>query len=256
MTAESPTALRAPTLEDCRIVELRDYLLHPGQRDTLITLFEREFVETQEAEGMRVIGQFTDLDRPDHFVWLRGFADKAARRAGLESFYGGGVWAKHREAANATMIDASDVRLLCYARPTWSLVTPAHARPSRGTRRRVALDRVPARHLHPARAGRRRLAARLRARCAAAPGGVRCDALRRARDRGDGERLSAAAGAQRRERVRLALAPCQRRRGDKSGEHLARSARWSEIVLPRLLAASAAPMEQMRLRPTPRSLLR
>jgi hypothetical protein len=35
---------------------------------------------------MRVIGQFTDLDRADRFVWLRGFADMAARRAGLESF--------------------------------------------------------------------------------------------------------------------------------------------------------------------------
>jgi len=38
MTAESPTALHAPALEDCRIVELRDYLLHPGQRDALIEL--------------------------------------------------------------------------------------------------------------------------------------------------------------------------------------------------------------------------
>ena len=84
---------------------------------------------------MRVIGTFTDLDRPDHFVWLRGFADMAARRAGLESFYGGAVWARHRSAANATMIDASDVRLLRYARPTWALVTPAHDRPRARQRR-------------------------------------------------------------------------------------------------------------------------
>src|SRR6187399_796150 len=110
MTAPSTTALCAPMLEDCRIVELRDYLLHPDQRDTLIALFDRELVETQEAEGMRVMGTFTDLDRPDRFVWLRGFADMAARRAGLESFYGGAVWARHRSAANATMIDVSDVR--------------------------------------------------------------------------------------------------------------------------------------------------
>jgi hypothetical protein len=129
MTAPSTPTLCAPVLEDCRIVELRDYLLHPGQRDTLIALFDREFVETQEAEGMRVMGTFTDLDRPDRFVWLRGFADMVARRAGLESFYGGEAWARHRSAANATMIDVSDVRLLRYARPTWSLVTPAHDRP-------------------------------------------------------------------------------------------------------------------------------
>ena len=42
----------------------------------------------------------------------------------------------------------------------------------------------------------------------------------------------------------------------RAGERLARSTRWSEVVLPRLLAASAAPMQQMRLRPTSRSLLR
>src|SRR5687767_12697413 len=94
----------APALEDCAVIELRDYLLHPNQRDVLIELFEREFIETQEAHGMRVMGQFRDLDRPDHFVWLRGFADMAARQRGLEGFYGGDVWRAYRTAANATMI--------------------------------------------------------------------------------------------------------------------------------------------------------
>ena len=54
------------------IVELRQYTLHPGKRDTLIELFDREFVETQEAVGIQVIGQFRNLDDPDQFVWLRG----------------------------------------------------------------------------------------------------------------------------------------------------------------------------------------
>ena len=42
----------------------------------------------------------------------------------------------------------------------------------------------------------------------------------------------------------------------RAGERLARSERWNEVVLPRLLGASAAPMQQLRLRPTSRSLLR
>ena len=54
----------------CPVVELRQYTLHPGKRDVLIDLFDREFVETQEAVGIKVIGQFRDLDHPDHFVWL------------------------------------------------------------------------------------------------------------------------------------------------------------------------------------------
>ncbi|MCT7374830.1 NIPSNAP family protein [Chelativorans salis] len=94
------------------VVELRSYRLHTGQRDTLIALFDREFVESQEACGMSVLGQFRDLDRPDEFVWLRGFADMETRRAALTAFYDGPVWAEHRNAANATMIDSDNVLLL------------------------------------------------------------------------------------------------------------------------------------------------
>lgn len=94
------------------IVELRRYTLKPGQREVLIDLFDREFVETQEACGMSVIGQFRDLDQPDHFVWLRGFNDMEARRQGLTSFYGGPVWEAHKNSANDTMIDSDDVYLL------------------------------------------------------------------------------------------------------------------------------------------------
>ena len=96
----------------CSLVELRQYTLHPGQRETLVSVFEREFIETQEAVGIRVLGQFEDLDGPDRFVWFRGFADMDARRAALTSFYGGKVWAEHRNAANATMVDSDDVLLL------------------------------------------------------------------------------------------------------------------------------------------------
>lgn len=94
------------------LFELRRYRLRPGQRDTLIALFDAEFVETQEAAGMSVIGQFRDRDEPDQFVWFRGFADQAERSAALLRFYGGPVWAEHGPAANATMIDSDDVLML------------------------------------------------------------------------------------------------------------------------------------------------
>ncbi|HET9835567.1 MAG TPA: NIPSNAP family protein [Rhodanobacteraceae bacterium] len=94
------------------IVELRQYTLRPGARETLIELFDREFVETQEACGMQIIGQFRDLDDADRFVWLRGFADMPSRAQALAAFYGGPVWKAHRDAANATMIDSDNVLLL------------------------------------------------------------------------------------------------------------------------------------------------
>jgi hypothetical protein len=93
-------------------VELRQYTLHPGRRDPLVELFEREFVAPQRALGIGLVGPFVDLDAPDRFVWWRGFADMAARAPALQAFYGGAVWAAWRDAANATMVDSNDVLLL------------------------------------------------------------------------------------------------------------------------------------------------
>lgn len=122
-----PTLPTAPLAEHCHVVELRQYTLHPGCTDTLITLFDHEFVESQESVGMRVMGQFRDLERPDKFVWLRGYADMPSRAAGLQAFYGGPVWAAHRDAANATMIDSDDVLLLKPAWPGAALTTRERA---------------------------------------------------------------------------------------------------------------------------------
>lgn len=113
------------------IVELRQYTLRPGGRDVLVELFDREFVETQEAAGMAVLGQFRDLDDPDRFVWLRGFDSMPGRAAALGRFYGGPVWAAHREQANATMVAWDDVLLL---RPVTGRTGfgPGHTRPPAG----------------------------------------------------------------------------------------------------------------------------
>ncbi|MEU5266538.1 NIPSNAP family protein [Amycolatopsis sp. NPDC021455] len=94
------------------VVELRRYTLHPGRRDELIELFEREFVEPQEAAGAHLFGLFRSRAAPDEFVWLRGFRSMEARKAALEEFYTGPVWKEHRDAANATMIDSDNVLLL------------------------------------------------------------------------------------------------------------------------------------------------
>ena len=115
---------------DCQIVELRRYALRPGGRDTLIELFDREFVETQEAVGMQILGQFRDLDDPDSFVWLRGFSDMETRKSGLETFYTSPVWKTHRAAANATMLDVDNVLLL---RPLSGLELDSRQRPAPGT---------------------------------------------------------------------------------------------------------------------------
>ncbi|MEU3253593.1 NIPSNAP family protein [Streptomyces sp. NPDC006997] len=128
-----------PEVRHPAVIELRQYTLRPGRRAALVELFDREFVETQEAAGMTVLGQFRDLDDPDRFVWLRGFPDMAVRHTALASFYGGPVWAEHGPRANATMVDSDDVLLL---RPldadTGPAVSPA-TRPGPGA---AAPDRL------------------------------------------------------------------------------------------------------------------
>jgi NIPSNAP len=108
----SMNAAISPPRRCCPVIELRQYTLKPGQRDVLINLFDRHFVESQEAAGMTIVGQFRDRRRPDRFVWIPGFPDMASRHQALERFYGGPVRAAHRTAANGTMVDVSDVLLL------------------------------------------------------------------------------------------------------------------------------------------------
>lgn len=116
----------------CSVVELRQYVLHTELRDALVSLFDTELLEPQEATGAHVVGQFRDADRASLFVWLRGFVDMSARARALEAFYYGPVWREHREAANATMVDSDDVLLLTPAWPGAGLAHPPPPRPADG----------------------------------------------------------------------------------------------------------------------------
>jgi hypothetical protein len=111
LTSRLPAGEDANLHED-NVVELRQYTLRGGQRDTLIALFEKSFIEPQNALGAHVIGTFRDLDDPDRFVWIRGFRDLTTRPEALGAFYGGPIWQANRAAANATMVDSDNVLLL------------------------------------------------------------------------------------------------------------------------------------------------
>ena len=94
------------------VIDLRQYTLFPGVRNEFVELFDRELVETQEAVGMRVIGQFRDLGDPNRFVWIRGFPDMTSRARALMAFYvESEAWKKHSSQARSMMIDSSDALL-------------------------------------------------------------------------------------------------------------------------------------------------
>jgi hypothetical protein len=96
----------------CRVLELRQYTLYPGRQDLFVDLFDRVFADPLDATGMTVVGQFRDLDRPDRFVWMRGFQTMTARAQELAAFYDSDLWHAHRSEANASIADSDNVLLL------------------------------------------------------------------------------------------------------------------------------------------------
>ncbi|OWQ91520.1 hypothetical protein CDN99_10275 [Roseateles aquatilis] len=98
--------------DDHPVYELRQYKIAKGERERFMHLFDEAFVAPQEALGMRLFGQFADLDDPDRFVWIRGFDDMAARERTLNDFYFGPVWQARRDEANPLLVDNDNVLLL------------------------------------------------------------------------------------------------------------------------------------------------
>ncbi|ULH13945.1 NIPSNAP family protein (plasmid) [Deinococcus sp. KNUC1210] len=117
---------------DHPILELRQYTLHPGQRDVLISLFEDHFLEGQRAVGIRVDGQFRRDGHDDQFVWLRSFQTMEQRKDALAAFYTSKDWLLYRNRANATMIDSDNVLLLRPLQPDLALLPEPRSRTSSG----------------------------------------------------------------------------------------------------------------------------
>lgn len=115
------------------IVELRMYTLRKNRREELIDLFERQFIESREAVGIQVLGQFRDLDDPKRFTWLQGFNNMPGRAQSLNAFYTSPVWKAHRNAANATIVDSGNVLLLHPARQDSGFHLTSGTRPHPGS---------------------------------------------------------------------------------------------------------------------------
>lgn len=127
------------------VLELRQYKMLPGKRDTLIALFEDAFIESQEDLGIRLVGQFRALHDANRFVWIREFPGMAARGKALGDFYFGPVWKVRRNDANATIADSDNVLLLHPAAPSLDF----NALPQRAARGAVApLDGLIVANIH------------------------------------------------------------------------------------------------------------
>jgi hypothetical protein len=115
-------AVRA--LAESNVLEIRQYRIASGQRERFADFFAQRTLAAQEACGMRVHGQFNELDDESSFVWFRGFPDLIERERRKEAFYQSRLWFDELETEAFSMIeDYSNV----------ILAMPSKARPQRLT---------------------------------------------------------------------------------------------------------------------------
>lgn len=230
------------------IHELRYYVTRPGRRDDLVAMFEAHFLDAYERAGARIVATWRNLDDPRRWCWIRAFETLEARDAALRGFYTSPVWKRLAGVCNAMLADVGDARLL---RP---LQGPEPL--SDGTRAAAGAD-APVHELLASEA---------------APGAV--DALAGWHADTMAPLLETQGARCVARWVSADAGPADPRRPLRPGQFvvtlvrhddaaaLARSRRlrrgspaWHDLER-QLRAQAAGPMEQVRLAPTPRSMLR
>lgn len=93
--ATSNVFSQADSVGPLNVIEIRHYKQQEGQRQNFIDYFEEHFIDTQEEEGMAILGQLRVIDKPNETVWVRAFENMQSRLRGLKGFYFGPVWAKY-----------------------------------------------------------------------------------------------------------------------------------------------------------------
>jgi hypothetical protein len=99
---------RAP-IGEYPVLELRRYTTTPGDAPRFASYFDAYFPQAFQQLGAMVFGQFVERDRPDGFLWIRGYHELAARPIVNSAFYFGPVWKEHRTRINAILPDSDNV---------------------------------------------------------------------------------------------------------------------------------------------------
>jgi hypothetical protein len=94
------------------VIELRNYLVKPGQLDNFIDFFETKLIDTFNSKGNLILGQFKVEGAPDNFLWIRGFENMKARAEGYQAFYESKFWQTNRNYPLANLINYDNVYVL------------------------------------------------------------------------------------------------------------------------------------------------
>lgn len=104
-------------MDTYNVIEFRRYALVEGGQAAFARYFETLFPEAFQQLGALALGQFTECEDPNSFLWLRGFRDWEQRAIGNAAFYYGPVWKEHKATLNGLMTDSDNVLLLRPLRP-------------------------------------------------------------------------------------------------------------------------------------------
>jgi hypothetical protein len=105
------TSLQAQS-KQTKVIELRNYLMKPGQRQHFIDTFETRLIDTLNAKKNYILGQYRVKNAPDNFLWIRGFEDMRARAEGYKLFYESKFWQEYRSIPLAYVLNYDNVYLL------------------------------------------------------------------------------------------------------------------------------------------------
>jgi hypothetical protein len=108
----SDLSAQSATDKSISVIELRHYVLRPGQRDNFIDYFEDHFVQSQNEMGTHILGQFRPKGMENNFFWIRGFSDMVSRSKFLPAFYYGPIWKQFGAGANSLLANNDNVYLL------------------------------------------------------------------------------------------------------------------------------------------------
>jgi hypothetical protein len=87
------------------LVELRQYRMHPGQRDNWVRFMNEVIVPFQKSKGMKVLGMWVAEEDPDLFVWMREFESEEERVRQYEEVYQSDYWKTEVGPKAVTMND-------------------------------------------------------------------------------------------------------------------------------------------------------
>jgi hypothetical protein len=94
------------------IVEMRTYTTKPGKRAQFLDVFRSRSIPAHIEIGMKILGPFSCIDKPDTFFFMRGFTDLSSHEPLKAKFYEGELWKQELEHILMPMLDKYEVVLV------------------------------------------------------------------------------------------------------------------------------------------------